>query len=385
MDRLKVIGPYKGWSGYDRHTRSFVRELLRAGLEVQLTHLPGWSIDLPPGKREGELFDALQKPVDADTVLHFTMPNHASPEDGLCNVNYTMFEADRIPRDWTSRAGDHDAIVVPTESSRQAWVNSGVEEAKVYVSPLGIDGRFFSRKVEPLPLPDVRGRPLSSYRMRFLNIAELRPRKNHLALLRTWLRATRPDDDAVLIVKTTFFQSCLPEQFKHDLDAMLSRERLSLESGAPILFLTAVLSEDEIRALYHSATYYLSMSHGEGWDQVMMEAIASGLRPIAPRHSAYTHYLTDADTEFIPAELVPVRFEGRAGAEDAIHFRGVHWWQPDEDAAVATIRRLVAGAGEPKPPPQPRILRNYSWAVATRRLIEVLRKVRASHRNGGQP
>jgi hypothetical protein len=43
--------------------------------------------------------------------------------------------------------------------------------------------------------------------------------------------------------------------------------------------------------LYAAATHYWSMTHGEGRDQPMTEAAASGLRLIAPDHTAYRTYL----------------------------------------------------------------------------------------------
>jgi hypothetical protein len=203
---LEVIGPFKGSSGYDRHTREFVREFVRQGVRVRLEHLAGWSVDLPAELRE-TWFDSLQAPVDAETVLHFTMPNHAWARRGKRNVNYTMFEADRIPRQWAECAAAHDLIVLPTESSFKAWANSGVPEERLRISPLGVDGQFFSAPAEPLPLTTTEGRPVACYRTRFLNIAELRPRKNHLGLLRSWIRATKRDDDAVLLLKVSVFQA----------------------------------------------------------------------------------------------------------------------------------------------------------------------------------
>src|SRR5262249_33467946 len=100
---LEVVGPFKGSSGYDRHTREFVREFIRQGVSVKLPPLPGWSIDLPPELRE-TWFDSLDAPVSADTLLHFTMPNQAQPRSGKRNVNYTMFEAEKIPQLWAACA-----------------------------------------------------------------------------------------------------------------------------------------------------------------------------------------------------------------------------------------------------------------------------------------
>jgi len=373
MDRLKVIGPFKGWSGYDRHTRAFVRQFIRLGTQVQLINLDGWSIALPPEQREGHFFDTLSADVSADTVLHFTMPNHARPERDKHNVNYTMFEANGIPAAWVARAVPQELIVVPTESSRQAWINSGVPPEKVCISPLGVDGDFFAQKVDPLPLIDLRQRPVSTYRTRFLNIAELRPRKNHLGLLRSWMRATHPKDDAILIVKMTLFQPRAISQFQADFAEMQTKTGLSLEDAAPVLFIAHVLSDEEIRALYQTATHYISMSKGEGWDQVMMEAAVSGLRLIAPAHSAYTHYLTEDDTEFIPSNLTAATFEGQMGYEDYMFFNGLHWWEPDEDAAVSIIQRIIRNATASKPSPQHRIINQYSWENAAQKLLNILK------------
>src|SRR5215813_10185413 len=148
---LEVVGPFKGSSGYDRHTREFVREFIRQGVSVKLTPLPGWSIDLPPELRE-TWFDSLDAPVSADTLLHFTMPNQAQPRSGKRNVNYTMFEAEKIPQLWAACASRHDLIVVPTESSYCAWAMSGVPEKQLRVCPLGVDSRYFSTPAPPAPL-----------------------------------------------------------------------------------------------------------------------------------------------------------------------------------------------------------------------------------------
>ncbi|MGI8855826.1 MAG: hypothetical protein ACR2JW_08750 [Thermomicrobiales bacterium] len=206
LDRLKVVGSYTGWSGYDTHTREFVRGFVRLGMKVQLINVAGWSTELPPEQREARLFDRLVTPVDADTVLHFTIPPDTRPVPALRNFNYTMFEADGIPEEWVLHAIPQRLIVVPTESSRQAWVNSGVPERKVRVSPLGVDGHFFNLPSTPLPLTDPQGRPVASYRARFLHLGEIRPRKNQLGLLRAWMKATTPRDDAILIMKLSAFQ-----------------------------------------------------------------------------------------------------------------------------------------------------------------------------------
>jgi glycosyltransferase involved in cell wall biosynthesis len=320
-------------------------------------------------------FDQLSTPVNANSILHFTMPNQVEPRPHKRNVNYTMFEADRIPEEWAICAAATDLIVVPTESSFRAWVNRGVPEAKIRVCSLGVNGSFFSERVEPLPLRDPEGKPVLSYRYRFLNVADLRPRKNHTGLLRAWIRATNARDDAILIVKLTVFDSHTFYQFQVDLTEMQSNLGRFLADAAPVIFLIQMFSEEQMRSLYQTATHYFSMSKGEGWDLVIMEAAAAGLQLIAPNHSAYASYLREEDAELIPASLVPAVFESQMRREDLIFFDGAFWWQPDENVAVEIIQRTIRGDGRTKLLPRDRIVADYSWANAGHRLIQILEEL----------
>src|SRR5262249_7766148 len=117
------------------------------------------------------------------------MPHQVRLARGRLNVNYTMFEADRIPRRWVRCNLTHDLVIVPTVSSRVAWTASGFPAAQVRLCPLGVDVDRFHPGVEPLSLTTREGRPVRDYRTRVLNVSEISPRKNLLALLRVWLCA----------------------------------------------------------------------------------------------------------------------------------------------------------------------------------------------------
>lgn len=376
MRGVEIIGPFRGTSGHDRHTREFTRHLAARGVPVQLTSLDGWSAELPPSARETS-FDALCAPIDTDAVLHFTMPTLCRPRSGKLNLNYTMFEADRLPREWAEAAVLHDRIVVPTRACLEAWTASGIPEEKLRIVPLAVDAEFFAAEAPPLPLLLPDGRKLASFRHRFLNIGDLRPRKNHLGLLSAWLRATRSDDDAVMIVKISAAQPWTLQLFHADVAALQHRLGRVFRDAAPILLMAHTLSEIELRSLYRSATHYISLSCGEGWDFPMIESAVSGLQLIAPRHSAYPEYLGDDDAVWIPAPRVPARIDCRAGAEDRRWFDGTCWWRPDEDAAVEALRRILDGQA-PVQSPRDRIGREFRWDSAAARLQEVLDELDSS-------
>jgi len=142
-----------------------------------------------------------------------------------------------------------------------------------------------------------------------------------------------------------------------------------------VLFLFTYLTEGTLRSLYSTATHYISMSRGEGWDQPMMEAGVAGLQLIAPNHSAYTAYLRQEDAELVPATLVPAVFDISMGQEDRLWFEGAQWWQPDEDAAVEILGRIVRGDPSTKKSPQQRLCSEFSWEKAARQLLTILREL----------
>jgi glycosyltransferase involved in cell wall biosynthesis len=190
-------------------------------------------------------------------------------------------------------------------------------------------------------------------------------------LLRTWIRATEQGDDAVLVVKSTSFVSADRLEFEQDLRTMQERLGRSLEDAAPVVMLERALDDGGVRSLYAAATHYISMSFGEGWDLAMIEAACAGLNLIAPRHSGYLGYLGEDDALWLPARLEPASFEGNSGRVDERFFRGTQWWRPEEDAAVEVVRRAIRGE-QAKQSPQERIVREFTWERAARKLVDVL-------------
>jgi hypothetical protein len=366
---IRVVGPFRGASGYDRVTQGFARGLLAAGAGLQLVPVPGWSPDLPKHAAD-DVLAGHAEPADADVAVHFMMPDRCWPVPGMRNVNYTMFEATRIPPAWVDLAADHDLIILPSETCRRAWLDSGVPAAKLRVCGLGVDGAFFAAQAGPLGLAGPRDRPVASYRSRFLHVGEPRPRKNQLGLLRTWLHATSREDDAILILKSAAPPS-LCAAFRDDVDRMREQAGRDFADAAPVLFLNEVFDDRQMRALYRTATHYVTMSHAEGWDMPMMEAAASGLSLLTPDQPVYRGYLEPCDADWIDCREADVRFDGLAGIEDLAYFSGLRWWEPDEANAARLLADVIA-AGRRRPPPTRRMLTEFTWERASLRLLGLL-------------
>lgn len=371
---LRVRGPFRGPSGYDHHVREFVRALHRLGVAVELVDVPEWGPVRLPTAAQDPWFATLARPVDARVTLHCTVPHQVVRDGAPITANYTMFEATCIPAAWARHSEQCDVVIVPTESSRRAWLAGGVSPERLRVCPLGIDAALYRRVHLPLQIRDAQGRPAGSYRVRLLSVAELGPRKNLLGLLRAWLLATNRDDDAVLILKLGAYAPRSLEAFRADLARLQQELGRRLSEAAPLCALLDLFSDAAMPRLYAAATHYISLSHGEGWDQAMVEAAASGLRLIAPAHSAYTAYLDGSVATLIPSREVDAVFGGDPLFAEL--FRGLHWWEPDEAAAIAAIRAAISGAGGALASPRERILRDFTWDAAARQLATILAETR---------
>jgi glycosyltransferase involved in cell wall biosynthesis len=322
----------------------------------------------------------LERAIDAPALVQFCMPPQVVAAPQRFNVNFTMFEANRIPNAWRDANLGHDLVVVPTESSRQAWLTSGFPAERIEVCPLGVDAGRFRPGLEPLPLGAVRGCPIAEHRVRFLNVSDALPRKNLMALLQVWLEATRRDDDAVLILKLTH-SAASGLRFLRDFHFLERRIGRAREQAASLVLLDPVLADADMPRLYAAATHYWSMSHGEGWDQPMTEAAAAGLRLIAPDHSAYRAYLDDRIATMLPSRPAPAHYLGR-GSLDPKRFEPMFsdepsWWEPDREAAGSALRAAIAGRDAPREDPRARMA-GFRWEMAARRLVGIVEAAMAA-------
>lgn len=313
--------------------------------------------------------EPLDRPVPARALVNCLIPLAVERVPGLATVTFTMFEGPRIPVAWRRQSESSDLVVVPTESSRLAWAAQGFPEHRLRVCPLGVDPVGDGPCVPPT-LVDPNGRRVSDFRHRFLNISDFVPRKNIDGLLRVWLRATRHDDDAVLILKLGKGDD---RGMMPDLAALVRLAERTvgkrLAEAAPVVLIDRRLDDAEMSGLYRAATHYWSLSHGEGWDLPMSTAGAMGLGLIAPRHSAYLDYLDDRTARLIPSTIGPALLPGDEGFYPPFH--GLDWWNPDEDAAAAILAGIIHG-GDRLPSASAPLLERFTWERAADRLLAIL-------------
>ena len=362
---LVVRGAFRDSSGYAYKVRQFVRHLVGAGVRVRLVDLNHGDVDNLPDEQIDPLLRTLDRPVRAKAVLSFTTPLVVEAVPGLKTINYTVFEALDIPALWAAHSRRHDHVVVATASSRQAWLLAGHPPDRVHVCPEGVEP-LEPDQAAPIAILDSTGRRLADYQVRILNISDINSRKNLEGLLRVWLRVTRAEDDAALLLKPG--KGGGASGSIRDLLVRLTEETgRTLAQAAPIFLAEGKLPDTVMMSLHAACTHYWSMSHGEGWDLPMAQAGAMGLTLLAPDHSAYRSYLNGRVAHMIPSRVTP----GLDG------YRGRDWWTPDEGEASRLLRAVIDDPAGTRRSARDHLLDHFSWGSAARRLIDLLRELDA--------
>ncbi|TWA58832.1 glycosyltransferase involved in cell wall biosynthesis [Azospirillum brasilense] len=359
---LAVRGALESATGYGYFCQRFIRTLRQRSVPLQAIGIFG---------HESWKEENLDPPVPAKALVNFLIPLAVERVPGLATVTYTMFEGTRIPPAWRRQSEHSDLVIVPTESSRMAWAAQGFPEDRLRVCPLGVDPEDSDGGSGVPTLVDPRGRLVSSYRHRFINVSDFIPRKNIDGLLRVWLRATARGDDTVLILKLGKGNN---PAFAAELGELVLRTEAAvgkrMADAAPVVLINQFLSDADMAGLLRAATHYWSMSHGEGWDLPLSKAGALGLSLIAPRHSSYMDYLDDRVARLIPASVRPAGLP--YSTEHYAPFHGLDWWDPDEDAAAGILSAIIRGDDSGRPSARDHLVQGFTWARAAERLLAIL-------------
>lgn len=371
VKRVEMFGPFRYPTGYSHVIRNFAKGFHDDGYLVGLHDFQKWAavenrIAVP------ELFDNLQKSapyVGADVLLSFCLPeqihDQESPHQNKIIVNYTMFEADGICRQWADFGSMTDYIVVPTQFNKNGWVRSGVNENRVFVSPLGINTTLYSPDAEPISI-GVDEELSEKYQYRFMNIQEISDRKNIDGLLRCWIRATEGNKDSCLIIKLSSYSENRAAFFGKRVQAI--RDELGIQQGqhAPIFVYLMTLQDHEMPMLLQNCTHYISTSRGEGWDLNAAAAASMNKQLVVPNHSAYPEYLREGHAFLIDSEAKPAN---QAGALFRL-YEDLNWFHIDEDYMVDTIQFCING--EKHADNRDYMVENYDWKVASRKLMDIV-------------
>lgn len=374
VDAIRIVADFTGPGALSRTARGLARALTQQNVAV----------DLVQSRLRGTRTDpwiigdtrSVQTPTESRVVLHFDGIGLDWPDPSRAVLQFRQSDTDRVPDRWLGGLDTVDCIVVPSPSSRDALVVSGVPSRRVRMMPLGVDPAVW--RVPPpsdwLSSIAVDRGPASQVATRFLHVGNLDHAhiENPAALLAAWIAGTSADDDAMLVLALEHHRG--PEAVRKVAARMIEGVARALgkpvAEAAPIVVLPERPREADVPGVYASCTHYLSLCHGTAWDLDMMEAGAAGLRLIAPDHSGYRGWLNGTIATMVPASSEMVDVDAFSDLHRALHLRA-NWWTADLAAAVAAIREAIEGGDRHRQTARETILHGFTLDHSAAQLVRI--------------
>jgi autotransporter strand-loop-strand O-heptosyltransferase len=325
MDKPKVYlhGSYIGTTGYNNHTRDFLRELKnRINVKVRnFTVGQTWKgfNDTPHDDEpyindvdksllykqilynaEGKLEDFTIYPdkskdffpdvniVLSETNHHIFYDKYIGPK-----IAYNVWESTLQPEQFFNELLKYDEIWVPSKWQRECTINQGADPNKVKVVPEGVDiHTFFPEEVEKLE-------QYNDGRFKFLLFGRWDYRKSTKEIIQTFLKTFSPEEPVDLVVS-------IDNMWGEEMDGYKTTEERLEAYGLTdprIKMIHFPTREDYIKYL-KTGHVFVSCARSEGWNLPLIEAMACGTPSIYSECCAQMEF---AEGKGIPVKIIGER------------------------------------------------------------------------------
>jgi glycosyltransferase involved in cell wall biosynthesis len=222
-------------------------------------------------------------------------PPKSEPPRGAKWVIMQPWEFSTLPRRFVEFFQYADELWVPSNYTRQAFLNSGLPFNKVQVVPNGIDPTLFQPNGKKYPLP-------TNKKLKFLFVGGTTYRKGFDILLESFVSAFTSRDDVVLVVKDMGTESVYRGQTSEQL---IEKIRNTPETPE-IIYYKNYFTEEEMASLYRACDVFVSPYRGEGFSLPTLEAMACGLPVIVTEGGATEDFVLDEFAWKIPSYKISI-------------------------------------------------------------------------------
>lgn len=386
MKTVLLRGPMLTLSGYGVHARQIAKWLFRVAtethqLDITTEPLP-WGrthIIVDPEAEDGLIGQIMQatnnKKNFYDVTIQLQLPNEWNPFLGNFNIGVTAgVETDKCNPAWIEAVNRMDMIVVPSEFTKQTFLDSGEVKVPIAVIPEAYPESYNDPEaVTPVDLG-------LKTKFNFLVVGQLtgtdteNDRKN-LPYTIKWLADTfagRPDVGVVLKTNSGA-QTQLDKRNVQNIFAKLVRE-VSRPNGPTFYLLHGHMSDGEMKGLYTHPDIkaLVTLTHGEGYGLPILEAAACGLPIIATNWSGHLEFLKNGKfiaVDRMLAEIPASRIDGQ------IFHKGFKWAMPIELDAKRRLKKFYESSSMPlewAKDLQVKIRKGYSFEAIARIYSTVL-------------
>lgn len=215
-------------------------------------------------------------------VRHQWPPQNYKPE-GAKWIIMQPWEYTTLRKDVYDVLKNADEIWTPSNFSRQAMINSGLDFDKVQVIPNGINPEIFK--------PDgINYNLKTNAKIKFLFVGGTLSRKGIDILLKTFVKTFTKNDPVSLVIKDIGGDSFYKGQNAQELIQTLQKN----PDAPEFIYISEDLTEEEMASLYRACDVFVSPYRGEGFCLPALEAMACGLPVIVTEGGATDDFVDNS-------------------------------------------------------------------------------------------
>lgn len=205
---------------------------------------------------------------DQEIGLAYHKPAAISALKTRVRLIYTMFESDKIPKEWVEFLEIADEVIVPSKFCADAFAKRNI---KTRILPLGYNANIFSAIERAIPVKEQKD-------FVFIHYNAFNARKGFFEVFEAFNKEFKNNEKVKLILKTTDNTSQLP----------------IIPSIYPnIEVITGKVTEIELANLLQRSHCMVYPSRGEGFGLTPLEAMATGIPAIVPNAHGISEYFNE--------------------------------------------------------------------------------------------
>jgi glycosyltransferase involved in cell wall biosynthesis len=299
---IKYISPCLDNSGYAKAARGYILALHKLGIPLTLEPISFEKANPDLGKAGPIIKSLIRKDIEYNIVIMHCTPEFWSKfkEENKFNVGYTIWETTKLHPDWAPFINNNaDLLLVGCTWNIDIFKSSGVK-LPTYAVPhaIPIDDQLNAAEY------NIEGLKDDTFVFGF--VSQFTERKNPLSLLKAYWHAFQNKENVALVMKT--YRSDYSEPEKDAIRRTIQRlkEVTIFDNYPPIFFVSDMLAEDEMRALYKRLNCYISLDKGEGFGLSPFIAGSYGKPIIATGFGGVLEYLKPDNSFLVDYTLEPV-------------------------------------------------------------------------------
>jgi glycosyltransferase involved in cell wall biosynthesis len=277
-------------------------------------------------------------------------------------ISCVMFETSKAPQAFVHELSGFDAMIVPNEFNRQAFLNGGVR-IPVYVAEYGVNSDFYTPQGprDRMQLPDNH--------FVFLSIFGWSKRKGPDALIRAFLQEFDASEPVSLLIKT--YQARIDDFPMAWYEEVASQVKKRNRPNVKII--SRDMSPDQMANLYRGTDCFVLSTRGEGVGLPILESMSTAKPVIATGWSAHTDFLGPSSGYPVSYSLVPA---------EPLWFTNLYqpdqlWADPDVGSLQTAMRKVYTHRAEAEARGQQArlVAQHWTWKRTAEQFVNAIEEI----------